>query len=183
MSPSWEPYSPQMRLQNLRMIKSKFQIALARDQLCVQPDGGGSHLHPLRWQWKDAEGDAITPERMGEGEFTEQVSLMFDGLREGHEPWRHLATQASLAFLATGSPHLVAAASRLAKPLRLGLQTYEPHLVGHAVDMLKRWAGGVFTQHAETIMMVDWMMNCGSPERLNIWNQPSKHCGLPAITG
>lgn len=166
MSASWEPYSPQMRLQNLRMIKSKFQIALSRGELCVQPDGGGSHLHPLRWRWKDAEGDAVTPERMTEAEFTEQVALMFDGLREGHEPWRHLATQASLAFLATGSPHLVVAAPRLAKPLRLGLQTYEPHLVGHAVDMLKRWAGGGCPLNLTTVMLIDWTVNCMSPSAI-----------------
>eukprot|EP00955_Chlamydomonas_euryale_P101158 365326-Chlamydomonas_euryale.AAC.11 len=60
------------------------------------------------------------------------------GLREGHEPYRHLATQAALAFLATGSPHIVKAAPRLVQPLRYGMQTYEPHLFGHAVHMLRK---------------------------------------------
>ncbi len=60
------------------------------------------------------------------------------GLREGHEPYRHLATQAAQAFLDTGAPHLPAAAPELVRPLRLALQTYEPSLVGHAVLMLQR---------------------------------------------
>jgi hypothetical protein len=60
------------------------------------------------------------------------------GLREGHEPYRHLATQAACAFLDTRSPHLVKAVPALVKPLRLALQTYEPALVGHALLMLQR---------------------------------------------
>lgn len=63
---------------------------------------------------------------------------MFDGLREGHEPYRHLATQACLAFLETGSPHLIAAGPKSVKPMRLALQTYEPHLVGHMLTIIKR---------------------------------------------
>ena len=67
-----------------------------------------------------------------------QITLMFDGLREGHEPHRHLATQAAIAFLETGSPHLITAVPGLVKPLRLAMQTYEPHLVAHACNMLCR---------------------------------------------
>ena len=63
---------------------------------------------------------------------------MFDGLREGHEPYRHLATQAAIAFLETESPYLSAAVPGLVKPLRLAMQTYEPHLVAHAMFMLGR---------------------------------------------
>ncbi len=39
--------------------------------------------------------------------------------------------------MATGSPHLVAAVPQLLRPLRLGLQTYEPHIVGHTLMMLQ----------------------------------------------
>lgn len=60
------------------------------------------------------------------------------GLREGHEPYRHLATHAMMAFLDTKSPHLVAAVPAVASALRLALQTYEPHLLGHALLMLQR---------------------------------------------
>jgi hypothetical protein len=63
---------------------------------------------------------------------------MFDGLREAHEPYRHLATQAALAFLATKSPFLAKAAPKLVRPLRYAMQTYEPHLFGHAVWMLAK---------------------------------------------
>jgi hypothetical protein len=59
-------------------------------------------------------------------------------MREGHEPYRHLATHAANAFLKTRSSLLVKAAPLLARPIRLGLQTYEPHLVGHMISMLKR---------------------------------------------
>lgn len=60
------------------------------------------------------------------------------GLREGHEPYRHLATQAVTAFCDTGSPALAAAVPSLIRPLRLALQTYEPSLVGHALLLLQR---------------------------------------------
>jgi hypothetical protein len=66
------------------------------------------------------------------------VSVAVIGLREGHEPYRHLATQAAIAFLETRSPHLLKAGPALVKPLRLALQTYEPSLVGHALLMLQR---------------------------------------------
>ncbi|KAF5827744.1 hypothetical protein DUNSADRAFT_150 [Dunaliella salina] len=70
-------------------------------------------------------------------DFVNQLALMFDGLREGHEPYRHLATEAVHAFLRTRSPHLKAAATECLPGLRLALQTYEPSLVGHALLMLQ----------------------------------------------
>lgn len=56
------------------------------------------------------------------------------GLREGHEPYRHLATQAAQAFLDTGSPFLPKAAQAMAKPLRLALQVCAWWVCGMASD-------------------------------------------------
>ncbi|KAJ9529293.1 hypothetical protein QJQ45_007974 [Haematococcus lacustris] len=148
---AWEPYTPAMRLQNLNCLPSKFQTALVRGQLCVALND--SSIAPVRWTWKtrDADGDEtlVQPGNMDADSFARQLSLMFEGgwfmsramrvcLREGHEPYRHLASQAALAFLATRSPHLVSALPSLVPPLRLALQTYEPSLVGHALLMLQR---------------------------------------------
>ena len=72
MNPDWEPYSPQNRLTNLHMIRSKFQVALVKGSLCVQQDSG-SHIHPIRWLWKNEEGDPITPESFSEQQFCKQV--------------------------------------------------------------------------------------------------------------
>ncbi len=58
------------------------QVALVSGSLCVQQNNG-SHLFPLRWLWKDVEGDEIKPDSMGQAEFVKQVALMFDG--EGGE--------------------------------------------------------------------------------------------------
>lgn len=63
---------------------------------------------------------------------------MYAGLREGHEPYRHLATITAQVFLDTGSPFIVKAVPKLVRPLRLGLQTYEPHLAGHMMYMLQK---------------------------------------------
>jgi hypothetical protein len=68
-----------------------------------------------------------------------RASCVLAGLRDGHEPYRHLATQAANAFIATQSPHVAAAVPLLVKPLRLALQMYEPSLVGHALVMLQKW--------------------------------------------
>ena len=72
MNPDWQPYTPQDRLQNLRLIRSKFQIALSKGQLCVRQDSSSS-VHPVKWLWKDAAGDEMTPESFGEKEFCQQV--------------------------------------------------------------------------------------------------------------
>ncbi|KAG1675463.1 hypothetical protein FOA52_001762 [Chlamydomonas sp. UWO 241] len=135
--PNWEPFSPQQRLSNLHMLKSQFQNAQTRGILCVKQNND-STLHPITWLWRDGEGNTVKPGAMSEEQFVEQVVLMFDGLREGHEPYRHLATQAALEFLATKSPFLAKAAPKLVRPLRYAMQTYEPHLFGHAVWMLAK---------------------------------------------
>lgn len=75
MNPDWEPYSPKMRLENLREISSRFQVAFVKGDLCVQLNGG-SHVQPIRWLWKDAEGNSVTPERMSKEQFCEQVRLL-----------------------------------------------------------------------------------------------------------
>jgi len=137
----WEPYTPKMRLENLNMLRSKFADALVKGQLCVALNAD-SRLAPVTWTWRvrDAEGDEVLaqPANMHQDDFVRQLALMYEGIREGHEPWRHLATQAASAFLDTGSKFLVDAVPAVITPLRLALQTYEPSLVGHACLMLQR---------------------------------------------
>ncbi|MEW5316788.1 MAG: hypothetical protein WDW38_008138 [Sanguina aurantia] len=137
MNPDWQPYTPKMRLSNMHMLDSKFKRALVQGALCVKlnPD---SRVTPIRWLWTSPEGDSLTPSSMGQEQFCEQLALMFDGLREGHEPYRHLATSAATAFLATGSPHLLHAVPALVAPLKLGLNTCSPPLVGHTLLVIQR---------------------------------------------
>lgn len=135
-NPAWEPYTPLQRLSNLNMLQTKFQVALVKGFLCVKQNCD-SRTTPILWTRQDDQGDLITPHNMAKDEFVKQLVLAFDGLREGHEPYRHLATQAAKAFLATGSNYLVTAAPLLATPIRLGLQTYEPSLVGHILLMMQ----------------------------------------------
>ncbi|KAJ9529512.1 hypothetical protein QJQ45_013865 [Haematococcus lacustris] len=164
---AWEPYTPAMRLQNLNCLPSKFQTALVRGQLCVALNDSSIAPVRWTWKTRDADGDEtlVQPGNMDADSFARQLSLMFEGgwfmsramrvstnvgcpcacpallpagLREGHEPYRHLASQAVLAFLASRSPHLVSALPSLVPPLRLALQTYEPSLVGHALLMMQR---------------------------------------------
>jgi hypothetical protein len=72
MNPAWEPYSPETRLENLWVIKSKFHVALLKNNLCVQLNSG-SRVQPIRWLWKDSEGNSITPEIMSKEQFCDQV--------------------------------------------------------------------------------------------------------------
>jgi hypothetical protein len=78
------------------------------------------------------------PVRISAGASIRACNGLPAGLREGHEPYRRLATLAMREFLATRSPHLAAAVPVVTRALRLALQTYEPHLVGHALLMLQR---------------------------------------------
>eukprot|EP00200_Dunaliella_tertiolecta_P002719 CAMPEP_0202337344 /NCGR_PEP_ID=MMETSP1126-20121109/56_1 /ASSEMBLY_ACC=CAM_ASM_000457 /TAXON_ID=3047 /ORGANISM="Dunaliella tertiolecta, Strain CCMP1320" /LENGTH=534 /DNA_ID=CAMNT_0048927501 /DNA_START=182 /DNA_END=1787 /DNA_ORIENTATION=- len=139
-NPAWEPYTPAARLKGLNLLGTRFTWALERRQLCVTLNDG-SRVKPVRWTWrvKDAEGDEVLaqPANLSKQDFVNQLALMFDGLREGHEPYRHLATEAVHAFLRTHSPHLKAAATECLPGLRLALQTYEPSLAGHALLMLQ----------------------------------------------
>jgi hypothetical protein len=74
------------------------------------------------------------------------------GTREGHEPYRHLATQLALQLLAVSdgmhgsqaratpglrSKLLLPCLPQLVTPIRLGLQTREPHLVGHMLCLIQ----------------------------------------------
>ena len=149
MNPAWEPYSPADRLRNLNMLETKFSVALSKGFLCAKQNSDNVSK-PVLWTWKvkvkDEHGGIdvipITPEMMASDpnrkeEFISQLVLMYEGLREGHEPYRHLATCAAKAFLKTESSYIVDAVDRLMKPITLGLQTYEPHLVGHMLMMVQ----------------------------------------------
>ena len=148
-NPAWEPYTPADRLRNLNMLETKFTVALSKGFLCAKQNSDSVN-RPVLWTWtvklKDEHGGIdvipITPDLMASDpvrkeEFVSQLVLMYEGLREGHEPYRHLATCAANAFLKTESNYIVDAVERLMKPITLGLQTYEPHLVGHMLLMLQ----------------------------------------------
>ena len=94
------------------------------------------------------------------------------GLREGHEPFRLLATEAAMAFLRTRSLHLRAAAPACVPALRAALQTYEPSLAGHALLMLQRWvcARACMGRVGEVSICVRGLGVCkGIPEGQSWW--------------
>ena len=82
------------------------------------------------------------------------TSILHAGAREGHEPHRHLATELIKALLNVGEHFLrankPAAMLRLrtrlllpclpdlVHPIRLALNTFEPHLVGHMLTLVQR---------------------------------------------
>lgn len=134
---TWEPYSPLDRLKNLNMLETKFMVALSKGFLCCRINPNGSSTEPIQWTQKDEKGEPISPLNMPTDLFIKQLTLMWHGLREGHEPYRHLATKALQAFLDTQSPYIVEAIKDLIQPLTLAFQTYEPHLVGHMLLMLQ----------------------------------------------
>lgn len=65
--------------------------------------------------------------------------IAVQGLREGHEPYRFLATQAAIQMLSQQSEHILAAAALLISPIKLALNTLEPSLVGNMLLMLQRY--------------------------------------------
>ena len=158
---SWEPYSPLDRLRNLNMLETKFSVALSKGSLCAKLNSD-SLSKPVIWTWsmKDEQGEdsPVTPELMGKEDFISQLVLMYEGLREGHEPFRHLATNAAMAFLSTQSQFIVDSVERLMKPINLALSTYEPHLVGHMLTMIQGLlkshpgVGPAFRPHLDKIL-------------------------------
>ena len=76
------------------------------------------------------------------------------GAREGHAPHRHLATQLISVLLSLQSPThrgdraaatlrlqtrlILPALPALVQPIRLALNTFEPHLVCHMLQLLQR---------------------------------------------
>lgn len=68
----------------------------------------------------------------------ETVVLMFEGAREGHEPWRFLATEALLQMFDTHSKYLLKCIPAVVRPIKLGLNTMEPSLVAHMLLLLQR---------------------------------------------
>ncbi|GLC37620.1 hypothetical protein PLESTB_001667200 [Pleodorina starrii] len=132
-NPEWQPYSPAVRLGNLQLLDTKFRRAMAKGMLCCQLSD--SLWEPVRWSTQPA---AMTPHQ-----FRQQLALALDGIREGHEPFRFLASRAVEALLAApGRGTLVAGAiPELVAPLKLCLNTMQPQLVGGALLIIIRLLG------------------------------------------
>ncbi|EFJ44089.1 hypothetical protein VOLCADRAFT_95715 [Volvox carteri f. nagariensis] len=92
-NPEWQPYSPAVRLGNLQMLDTKFRRAMVKGQLCFRLSE--SLWDPVRW--------VVQPAVMPPVQFRQQLALAFDGVREGHEPFRFLASRAAEALLAAAS--------------------------------------------------------------------------------
>ncbi|GIL68371.1 hypothetical protein Vafri_21671 [Volvox africanus] len=88
---------------------------------------------PVQW--------SVQPTVMPDEQFRQQLALAFDGAREGHEPFRFLASRAVEAFLAaapTRGSQVAAAVPELVAPLKLCLNTMQPQLVGGLLLLLIR---------------------------------------------
>lgn len=81
--------------------------------------------------------EPLTPATMGADHFRRFLPLLMEGVREGHEPFRRLATNAVMELLDTRSEHLLPALPKCVLPLKRALETYEPSLVGHAMLVLQ----------------------------------------------
>jgi len=137
-NPAWAPYAPRRRLEGMHLLETKFALAHRMGTLPVALSD--SFIAPVRWVRVSAEGDALKPDKLSEAEFGEALALMLEGARDGHEPFRFLATQAALELMATRSRHLPKAAAAAARPLRLALNTMEPSLLGTTLLLLQRRA-------------------------------------------
>ncbi|GFR45806.1 hypothetical protein Agub_g7262 [Astrephomene gubernaculifera] len=143
--PSWQPYSPAARLTNLMLLDSGFKRAQRTGLLRCSP--GSSSWAPVRW--------AEQPAGMSAEVFKRQLVLAFEGLREGHEPYRFLATRAAEELIDCHRPAAAAAAGggsdprvgtslvaeavpELVAPLKLCFNTLQPQLVGGALLVLRR---------------------------------------------
>ncbi|GLI63604.1 hypothetical protein VaNZ11_006612, partial [Volvox africanus] len=88
---------------------------------------------PVQW--------SVQPTVMPDEQFRQQLALAFDGVREGHEPFRFLASRAVedlLAAAPTRGSQVAAAAPELVAPLKLCLNTMQPQLVGGLLLLLIR---------------------------------------------
>jgi len=138
-NPAWAPYAPRQRLEGMHLLETKFALAHRMGTLPVALSD--SFIAPVRWVRVSGEGDVLKPDKLSEAEFGEALALMLEGVRDGHEPFRFLATQAALELCATRSRHLPKSAAAAARPLRLALNTMEPSLFGTALLLLQRRAG------------------------------------------
>mmetsp|Transcript_22942 Transcript_22942/g.40538 ORF Transcript_22942/g.40538 Transcript_22942/m.40538 type:complete len:1130 (-) Transcript_22942:396-3785(-) len=125
-----EVYTPGARLTNLQMLDTKFSTALFKNMLCCKLADHKESTEPVRWV---AHPSTLNPE-----DFATQAAIVFEGLREGHGPWRQVAWDAAMAFLETGRPEIVDAIPQLIAPLKLGLNTMEPGLVGLFLLILQK---------------------------------------------
>ncbi|KAG2433645.1 hypothetical protein HYH02_012573 [Chlamydomonas schloesseri] len=129
-NPAWQPYTPATRLANLQLLDTKFRRALFKGLLCCGLSD--SYWDPVRWSEQ--------PRVMSADTFAKQLQLAFDGIRDGHEPHRFLATQAVTALLDCPgrAAQVAAAAPGLVGPLKLCLNTMQPQLVGGALLLLRK---------------------------------------------
>ncbi|GIM01709.1 hypothetical protein Vretimale_6449 [Volvox reticuliferus] len=130
-NPEWQPYSPAVRLGNLQMLDTKFRRAMRKGLLCFKLSE--SLWQPVQW--------SVQPTVMPVEQFRQQLALAFDGVREGHEPFRFLASRAVedlLAAAMTRGSQVAAAVPELVAPLKLCLNTMQPQLVGGLLLLLIR---------------------------------------------
>ncbi|KXZ46601.1 hypothetical protein GPECTOR_42g812 [Gonium pectorale] len=128
--PAWQPYTPHTRLANLQQLDTKFSRAMFKGVLCCSLSE--SYWDPVRW--------TTQPIAMDPATFRQQLRLTFDGIREGHEPYRFLATRAAEALLSCPGrgPQVAAAVPDLVAPLKLCLNTLQPELVGGLLLLLAK---------------------------------------------
>ncbi|KAG2427078.1 hypothetical protein HXX76_012591 [Chlamydomonas incerta] len=129
-NPAWQPYTPAQRLANLQLLDTKFRRALFKGLLCCSLSD--SYWDPVRWREQ--------PRVMSAQTFAQQLALALDGIRDGHEPHRFLATQAVTGLLDCPGrgAQVAAAAPGLVGPLKLCLNTMQPQLVGGALLLLRK---------------------------------------------
>ncbi|KAK9816816.1 hypothetical protein WJX72_005340 [[Myrmecia] bisecta] len=133
---SWQPYTVEQRLGGLHKLRTRFQEAHERGSLPVKLHG--SLQNKVEWIQETVEGGTLTPERMTQEDYNTILPLLFEGAREGHEPYRFLAVEAASAMLAAGRGKSTAVVPSLIAPIRLALSTFEPSLVAGMLQLIQR---------------------------------------------
>lgn len=135
------PYTVAKRFEGLGLAENRFTRALLDGELPVrldveteQPDwtvrveGGGAAGRRAH--------KTLAPKTMSVLHYEEWLPLFLEGVREQHEPFRLLAFKAALEMIEHGDGKVTAVLDRLVRPLRAGLNTFQPAIVAHVLYLL-----------------------------------------------